>query len=154
MTMHPMQHCAQSHRAEPQATVFGEMIVRVPADTKPTRRLVNEPSAAAVAPHASTIYLEINLDGHVHIYEMTEDELLLKVGIETRSSFLPSPKSIYQAHEYLQLNAYHLEIFETLAHAETWAAEYCGFRAGEVRAELRRYNARRATYLAIIRPAA
>ncbi len=42
-----------------------------------------------------------------------------------------------------------LETFDTLALAEDWAAGYSGFRAEEVRAELRRYQLRSASYCAL-----
>jgi hypothetical protein len=101
---------------------------------------------------SSTLYLEMDMNGHVHIYEMTEENLIAKIGVETRASFLAPPETIEQAHDYLYANAYHLEMFETLAHAETWAADYNGFRAGEVRAELRRYRQRRDSFFATLGP--
>jgi hypothetical protein len=95
---------------------------------------------------ASTIYCAIDLDGRVHIYEMTDARLMKKIEVETQAAFLPVPETIDQVHEYLRSTTYQLEIFEDWTQLETWAASYAGFRAGELRAELRRYQMRRASY--------
>ena len=93
-----------------------------------------------------TIYLEIRLDGSVHVYEMTDARLLLKAGIETRGAFLPPPRTVEEAHEYLRSNAYHLEMFETREHFRTWAEAYSGYQAETMRTAFRRHEMRRATH--------
>jgi hypothetical protein len=90
------------------------------------------------------IYCEIQLDGRVRFYEATDNRLMLRVSLETEAASLPAPPTIHDAHDFIRSNCHQLEIFDTFAHAENWAENYHNFRAGEVRAELRRFALRRA----------
>ncbi len=95
------------------------------------------------------IYMELQLSGNVQIYELSDRLLLLKTTIQTRAECLPIPQLVEEAHEYMRAACYQLEMFESLDHAEAWAESYAGFRAGEVRAELARFQIRRASYGAL-----
>jgi hypothetical protein len=92
------------------------------------------------------IYFEMQLDGHVRVYEMSDRLLLLRVALDTKAAALPVPSGIEEAHEYLRACCHELEMFETSDHAEAWAESYNGFRAAEVRKQLARYLARRAEF--------
>ena len=90
------------------------------------------------------VYVELQLDGKVRIYQITDMRLLHKVQIETAASYLPVPETMAEAHDYLRANCFQFEMFDTFAHMANWAEHYGGFRAGEVRAELARLEERRA----------
>src|SRR5579872_1052543 len=90
------------------------------------------------------LYIEMQLDGKVKAYELSDYLLLTKITVETHAAFLPIPDTTEEAHDYLRSTCFQLEMFETYEHAASWAASYDGFRAGEVRAELRRFDQRRA----------
>ncbi len=89
------------------------------------------------------IYIELQLGGNVHVYDLPDELVLMRVTIEARAEHLPVPRTVEEAHEYLRANCYQLEMFETLPHAFDWAEAYRGFRAGEVRAGLARFEIRR-----------
>jgi hypothetical protein len=90
------------------------------------------------------IYFELNLDGSVKVYEMTDRLVLLRAQIETRARALPIAETVDDAIEYLRAGCFQFECFETLIEAETWQSSYAGFRAFEVRAEFHRFKARSA----------
>jgi len=92
------------------------------------------------------IYFEMNLDGQVKVYEMSDRLLVLRVALETKAAALPIPSSIDEAHDYLRAGCHQLEMFETAEHAEAWAESFTGFRADEVRKQLARYLERRAEF--------
>lgn len=92
------------------------------------------------------IYIEMQLSGSVQVYDLTDRLVLLRATIEARAECLPIPHTMAEALAYLAARCYQLEIFEDMDDARDWAAEYTGFRAGEVRAELARFAFRRAEY--------
>ncbi len=94
------------------------------------------------------IYIELQLGGLVRAYELSDKLILLKATILARGECVPLPETIEDAIEYMRSGCYGLEIFESFDEAEAWADTYSGFRAGEVRAELRRFYTRRQTYAA------
>jgi hypothetical protein len=166
MTAPLMQHRVVNRRVEPPVTALDGAIVSDTVQERPAEvisssrelseqmvaakiwKILKEAWAVPSLPEAiGTIYFEIGLDGSVHVYEMTDAQLLQKIGVETRASFLPVPDTIQQAHEYVRSNSYRLEMFENWALAEYWMADYSGFGAEEIRAELRQYQMRRASYL-------
>lgn len=89
------------------------------------------------------IFVEMQLSGKVSVYELTEHMLLLKVYIETRAACLPTPSASDAALDYLRSTCWGLEIFDSIEDADDWADDYSGFRAEEVRAELRRFIIRK-----------
>jgi hypothetical protein len=95
------------------------------------------------------IYIELQLDGKVRVYEMSDKLVLLRVSVDARAECLPVPVLIEQAHDYLRAGCYQFEMFDTLADAEDWAESFHGFRAAEVRAELSRFEVRRASLSAL-----
>jgi len=90
------------------------------------------------------VYVEMQLDGKVRIYQISDLRLLHRVQIETNAAFLPVPTNMAEVHDYLRADCFQFEMFETFPHMRNWAANYGGFRAGEVRAELARLEMRRA----------
>jgi hypothetical protein len=94
------------------------------------------------------IFLEMQLSGNVVCYEMSDRLLMLKVSLETRAECLPVPTTTDEALNYLSSTCWNLEIFNDYDEAEDWADVYTGFRADEVRAELRRFYSRKAAMTA------
>ena len=84
---------------------------------------------------------------------MTGAQLLLNIAAEQRVAFLPTAQTVEAAYDYLRSKVHQLETFDTLALAENSAAGYGGFRADEVRAELRRYQLRRPSDDTLMPPA-
>jgi len=93
------------------------------------------------------IYIEKQLSGLVKAYELSDELILLKASILARGECVEIPETIDDAIEYIRADCYSLEIFETFEDAEDWADTYTGFRAEEVRAELRRFYLRKQTYV-------
>jgi hypothetical protein len=93
-------------------------------------------------------YVEMQLDGKVKISFLSDHILMWRVQLEAMASCLPQPGNVADAHEYLRANCFQFEMFETLDHLANWAEHYAGFRAGEVRAELARFEARWVGYYA------
>ncbi len=96
------------------------------------------------------IYFEINLDGRVKVYEMSDRLVLLRVSLEAKAAALPIPQNGEEAHSYLRAGCYQLEMFEARDEAEDWAESYQGFRAAEVQKQLARYLDRKATYSGLL----
>lgn len=92
------------------------------------------------------IYIELQLSGSVQVYNLSDRLVLLRTTIEARAECLPIPHTMAEALAYLEARCYQLEIFEDMAQAQAWANDYSGFRAGEVRAELARFETRQAAY--------
>jgi len=117
--------------AEPQKRMITEQI----------RWLIEEPQAPP-SPPRRVVYFEIGRFGGVQIHEMTGARLLLNAAADRGTAFLPAAETVEEAYGYLRTKVHQLETFDTLALAKDWAAGYSGFRAEEVRAELRRYQLR------------
>ena len=94
------------------------------------------------------IYIEIQLSGQVLVYDLPDHLVMVRATIMAQAECLPTPESMAEAHDYMRAGCHQMEIFESLAHAEDWAESYSGFRAGEVRAGLTRFQIRRAAYAA------
>ena len=90
------------------------------------------------------IYFTIQLDGRVTVYDMTESRFLLRARLEADAEALPHPANLAQAHDYARASCHQFELFDEIEEATAWADRYEGFRAGEVRAALRRFQTRRA----------
>jgi hypothetical protein len=88
------------------------------------------------------IYFELNLDGNVKVYEMTDRLVILRAAIETEARALPVAETIDEAIEYVRACCFHFECFETLEDADLWQSLYSGFRAAEVHKEFARYTKR------------
>jgi hypothetical protein len=93
-------------------------------------------------------YCEIHRHGQVNFYELSRTQLLTKTTIEAHGGNWPVPLNEESAVAFWRSEREVLERFDTLAAADAWADAYSGFRAGEVRAELARFAARRAQRLA------
>jgi hypothetical protein len=95
------------------------------------------------------IYVELQLDGKVRVYEMADRLVLVRVAVDANAQCLPIPRVMSQAHDFIRAGCYQFEMFESLQDAEDWADGYQGFRAAEVRAELDRFEVRRASFSAL-----
>ena len=121
--------------AEPQKCMIAEEMLW----------LIEEPQVLPSLP-AGVVYFEISRFGGVQIHEMTRARLLLNAAADRGAAFLPTAETVEEAYCCLRAKVHQLETFDTLALAEHWAAGYSGFRTEEVRAELRRYQLRCASY--------
>lgn len=90
------------------------------------------------------IYFEIQLDSRVNVLDLSDQTFLFRAQIEAAAEALPVPRDLTTAHDYIRSRCYQFELFDSLDEAEAWAERYIGFRAGEIRAALRRYTERRA----------
>ena len=90
------------------------------------------------------IYFKIQLDGRVTVSEETASRFLLKARLEADGEALPHPANLEQAHDYARASCHQFELFGDMEEASAWADRYEGFRAGEVRAALRRFQTRKA----------
>lgn len=91
------------------------------------------------------LFITFQLGTHasaVRVFEFAPDHLLIKARIECAAAALPRPQSVDDAIQYFRGTAFHIEQFEDMDEAQSWALSYRGFRADEVRAELDRYAVR------------
>lgn len=80
--------------------------------------------------------------GAVRVMHLPDELLLFKMKLDCNACSYPPPKNAAEALACFKATAFELQSFPTLEDAETWACTYHGFRAEEVRAELRRYRER------------
>ena len=90
------------------------------------------------------IYFEIQLDGRVNVFDMSDAVFLLCRQMEADAESLPLPRDMTMALDYVRSRCHQFELFDEIEDAGAWAERYTGFRAGEVRAALRRFLARKA----------
>lgn len=90
------------------------------------------------------IYFEIQLDGRVNVFDMSDALFLFRAQIEAAAEALPVPRYLDTAQEYIGSRCHQFESFDDMDGAQAWADRYGGFRAGEVRAALGRYQSRKA----------
>jgi hypothetical protein len=96
------------------------------------------------------IYVQMQLDGRVKICELPDRLLLLSTSIEAEARSLPRPASMDECIEYMRSTCFTLEIFDTFDHLAWWVETYDTFRAGEVKAEFRRFADRRPDELILV----
>lgn len=89
------------------------------------------------------IYFEFRLEGHVRVYEMSDQLMILRAAIETKAQALPVAQTIEDAHSYFQASCFQFEMFESLDHAAAWVEDYTGFREAAVATAFSYYLQRR-----------
>ena len=92
------------------------------------------------------IYFNIQLDGQVRIYELSDRLAILIAALETRAQSLPIVETLSEAISYFRSKCYQFECFAELEDAQYWIDDYLGFREAEIRKQWRGFMERRSEF--------
>ena len=92
------------------------------------------------------IYFNIQLDGQVRIYELSDRLMILIAALETRAQSLPIVETFSEAMDYLKSKCHMFQCFADFEDAEDWVDDYMGFREGEIRKQWRLFLERRSEF--------
>jgi hypothetical protein len=90
------------------------------------------------------VYFEFRLEGHVKVYDMSDQLMILRAAIETKAQALPVAQTIEDAHSYFQAGCFQFEMFESVDDAAAWVEGYTGFREAAAATSFAYYLIRRA----------
>ncbi len=92
------------------------------------------------------IYFNIQLDGQVRIYDLSDRLMILITALETRAQSLPIVETLSEAINYFNSKCHLFECFAEIEDAQYWIDDYVGFREGEIRKQWRLFLDRRSEF--------